>query len=119
MIFDYYVERARNNCRVVSTHKSKSTNLPVYKIKKNGLEIILRGNYYDWKVSIKNETSIILPDMKIDTSKKINSVYCEGFKDSWVYDSYDNDDKQFTIELPYNEYKVYYFFKRIIELNSI
>lgn len=38
---------------VVSTHRSKSTELPVYELKLPYCIIELRGNYHDWNCSIQ------------------------------------------------------------------
>lgn len=87
--------------KVVSSHRSKSVDLPVYRIKFKNLELIMRNNFYDWKISIKAKKSIKgFEKYKLfDENKKISSVYCEGFDDSWVYDSYAKNNKMFTVEI--------------------
>jgi hypothetical protein len=98
----------------VSSHTSKSINLPVYGlVMRNGIAIIARDNFYDWKVSIKLPKPIkkgLIPEEIISDGLKENipSCYCEGFHDDWVYEGYDPDKEQiqFTIEIR-NKYDIY------------
>jgi hypothetical protein len=104
---------------VVSTHHSKSCLLPVYYIKaRNGIKLIMRCNFYDWKLSvdIPDEWDGI-PTIPLDCLshhviehgfEKIASCYCEGFKEEWCYDAYDphHPGNKFTIEIPDN-YRLY------------
>ena len=102
------------NCHafVVSRHMSKSVFLPVYGFTMpNGIKIICRGNFYDWKISVKLpipvEMDIIPMDLITDGyHNNIPDVYCEGFKDEWVYPAYKSGSLNFTIET-HNEYKFY------------
>lgn len=103
----------QTNLCVISTHTSKSVVLPVYEIFWNGFSFMLRGNFYDWKISIDCPIPIFINFEKFglfDPSVKINFVYCEGFKKEWVYNCYSENIKQFTIELR-NEHDVYCFLK--------
>ena len=79
---------------VVSTHMSKSCVLPVYAFRlSNGIEFIMRENFYGWVVSIRSPFTIEeLPDFcRGDTlcsenpEGDIAECYCEGFSKSWVY----------------------------------
>jgi hypothetical protein len=86
----------------VSTHTSKSVRLPVYKaVLVDGTTIIARCNFHDWKVSVWSPRELCFPASLLNRggSEKINRVYCEGFKDEWVLDSYENNKKEFTVEL--------------------
>ena len=103
---------------VVSTHYSKSCELPVYFIRmRNGIEVTMRGNFYDWKVSVVIPEGYaglpagIIPEdclsyrMVENPGEKIPSCYCEGFKEEWCYDGYNPDSpgRKFTIEIPDEE----------------
>lgn len=106
---------------VINFHHSKSCKLPVYYIElRNGIKLILRGNFYDWKVSVElPETPIHVPSsiyylpedclswQKIDNNKyeTIPRCYLEGFKDEWAYEGYNliEPSKKFTIEVPTDE----------------
>ncbi len=105
-------------CFVVSTHHSKSCLLPVYYLKmRNGVKVIMRNNFYDWKVSVEipveyeNPRVDLLPEdclsysMVEEKNKKIPWCYLEGFKEEWSYDAYipEEPSKKFTIEVPDNE----------------
>ena len=113
---------------VVSTHYSKSCELPVYFITmRNGVKLIMRYNFYDWKVSVetpdnqpKLPTNYLPKDlmsfnMTNGKPKKIPQCYLEGFKKEWCYDAYDpeNTARKFTIEVPskYSLYVIIYLLK--------
>ena len=111
IFFPDYKERDKNLPMVISTHRSKSVLLPVYqiKLKKYGIEIILRYNFYDWKVSIASKTPIECDFMGLfDEGQKIPSIYCEGFPENKVYGSYSENKSRFTVEIR-NDYKLYTF----------
>jgi hypothetical protein len=92
---------------VISTHMSKSILLPVYSLKYKSLQIIIRDNFCDWKISVNNPYPLGLPSVFIPNDKeKINPIYCEGFDESWVFDTYQNNQARFTTEL-YIEHAVY------------
>lgn len=87
---------------VISTHTSKSVTLPVFKLvhPTRGLELIMRYNFFDWKVSVISDTPVQDNFFGLfDPTLKINAVYCEGFDQAWVFGSYTENPKQFTIEL--------------------
>ena len=103
---------------VVSTHCSKSCELPVYFIKlRNGIKLIMRCNFYDWKISVDiPEEYDILPANYLPTdclshclvenaTDKIPLCYLEGFKKEWSFDAYipEQPGKRFTIEIPDDE----------------
>lgn len=52
-----YEEWRDNPPLVISTHYSKSVKLPVFQInlEKYGIEMVLRYNFYDWKISVKSD----------------------------------------------------------------
>ena len=104
---------------VISEHTSKSILLPVYSLtyKEKGLNIILRDNFYNWKMSVNCSTPIEL-DFKglfhttspIDTDytgNPLNPIYFEGFKEEWVYGYYDESDKKTWSAEIYNKYRLW------------
>ena len=110
--FESY-QTIRENITVISTHMSKSIDLPVYCIKANGDKFIMRNNFHDWKVSVETHNLHKIDFQKLgvirDTSNKINQVYCEGFKDEWVYKPYDEDKFKYTVEI-YDNFNLKLFF---------
>lgn len=99
---------------VISSHMSKSCRLPVYYIKMmNGIKVIMRGNFYDWKLSVDSPVDLPANCIPIDCvsggiKDDISECYCEGFKDEWVFGKYnpENPGKQFTIECA-DKYRLY------------
>lgn len=96
---------------VVSSHTSKSVPLPVYRlwVQKEGFpgnvaaQIRMRGNFYDWKVSISAHRPLDLVDDYLFNPEPdnmyLNPVYFEGFEDNWVFPSYDEDNQKFSLML--------------------
>jgi len=109
---DYLFKDYYDRITVASTHMSKSVTLPVYRIVWKGITFIIRYNFYDWKVSIDSPFPL---DMDFEDTfnydEKIPSVYCEGFSDDWVYGSYNENNKKFTIGIGGDE--LYVFFRKI------
>ncbi|HJY98888.1 MAG TPA: hypothetical protein VJ227_04190 [Patescibacteria group bacterium] len=104
-----YEESKRNPVMVVSMHTSKSIRLPVYNIKVPGIEIWMRYNFFDWKVSIRSERPV--PDVFhniIRKDVKIHEVYFEGFSKDWIFGSYDENPCQFSVEVR-TDYDLYAF----------
>lgn len=109
---------------VVSTHMSKSCLLPVYAFRlTNGIEFIMRENFYGWVVSIRSPFTIEkLPDFCTgdylcagDYSADIAKCYCEGFRDSWVY-KYRNENfcySTFRVDEDYDLYTLIYMLNKL------
>jgi hypothetical protein len=107
-------------CFKVSWHTSKSCLLPVYGFTmRNGIKVICRENFYDWKLSIELPKPLpqdFIPDDILtwnncdDPNRKdIPDCYLEGFKDEWAWPMYDPksaDQLRFTIEMG-NDYDFY------------
>ncbi len=111
----------KDNITVISTHISKSINLPVYCIKANDDKFILRNNFNDWKVLVKTHNIHNIDFQKFgvcNTSKRINNKYCEGFKAEWVYESYDQNKNEYTIKINDN-FKLKLFFLLIQNKDKI
>ena len=106
-----YEEWRDNPPLVISTHYSKSVKLPVFQInlEKYGIEMVLRNNFYDWKISVKSDKPLDFDYMGIfNPTEEIESVYCEGFPKDKVYGSYEQSHSQFTIEIG-SDYDLYTF----------
>lgn len=100
---------------VVSTHYSKSCELPVYAFKlSNGIEFIMRENFYGWVVSIRSPFTIDkLPDFctgdtlcSENPEGDIHKCYCEGFSESWVY-KYKKENFNYSTFRVYEDYDLY------------
>lgn len=110
LLFSDYNEKENNPVMVISTHTSKSVLLPVYQINlPSGIEIILRNNFYDWKVSITSKEPIRCDFMGLfDMDQIIPATYCEGFPENKVYPSYSDNHSNFTCEIR-TDYDLYTF----------
>ncbi len=97
-----YEEWRDNPPLVISTHYSKSVKLPVFQInlEKYGIEMVLRYNFYDWKISVKSDKPLDFDYMGLfNPTEEISYLYCEGFPRDKVYGSYEQSHSQFTIEI--------------------
>jgi hypothetical protein len=102
MGLDY--EDRKDITTVISTHGSKSIDLPVYQLARGdlGLRLILRDNFYNWKLSVLSETPIkadfsclfhtTSPVAPAYTGNPLSSVYFEGFPSDLVFGYYDESD---------------------------
>ena len=109
LFFKTFEEAEKNPWLVISEHTSKSIELPVYYLKLDDVAIIMRENFYNWKVSVISANDLSIDSAGLfDSSEKIHSVYCEGFDPKWVFDCYDNNKKEFTVELN-SDYNLYTF----------
>lgn len=101
-----YEEDQDEAIRVISTHRSKSIDLPVYKLsnKKLGITFIMRNNFYDWKLSVISERPIIAdfgdlfyttpPIEPKYTGDHLAPVYFEGFPEEFIFGYYQSDNKR-------------------------
>lgn len=107
--YEEYIE-IRENIRVISTHMSKSITLPVYKVfTLDGIKLTIRYNFFNWKVSVDSLVDIDCDFGNLfNPEEKIKPIYCEGFKNEWVFDSYKNNKKQFTVEIQ-TKYELFTF----------
>ena len=106
-----YEEWRDNPPLVISTHYSKSVKLPVFQInlEEYGIEMVLRYNFYDWKISVKSDKSLDFDYMGLfNPTEEISYLYCEGFPRDKVYGSYEQSHSQFTIEIG-SHYNLYTF----------
>lgn len=96
--------------KVVSTHMSKSVRLPVYYFDSAYTKLIMRNNFYDWKVSVESKTGPLDLDLEglCGTEEAIQDCYCEGFRTEWVLPAYAKSQERFTVELR-DRYHLYTF----------
>jgi hypothetical protein len=122
--FNFFTDFMIDRVEVISTHTSKSISLPVYHIVlTNGMEFIMRGNFHDWKISISSPFDVELPEEILTNStlsgEKINRCYCEGFDESWIWDSYLDNKRKFTLEIGASLYDLYTFlFLMSVQVNK-
>jgi hypothetical protein len=104
-------EEAREKILVINTHVSKSIKLPVFYIDLKewyGLELILRYNFFDWKVTVKSDFDIDCDFMDLFTeNESINYLYCEGMENE-VYGMFKENNKEFTVEIS-DQFKLFNF----------
>lgn len=99
---DDWINAFTNAAHVVSTHRSKSIELPVYLLvhPTEGIEIIMRGNFYDWKVSVISDKPVIDNFYGLfDPTKQWDERFCEGFDPAWIFAPYAENQQQFTLEV--------------------
>ena len=97
---------------IVGMHTSKSCELPVYCFERPdiGLSFVMRDNFHDWKLSVLSETRIEVPQLKMlaytepprepgYTGNCLSSCYFQGFKEEWCFGFYEDDHRQFSLEL--------------------
>ncbi len=104
-----------NPVRVVGTHRSKSVLLPVYSLAFGGIEVRLRYNFYNWKLSIKSNRPV--PDnffQLIDREERISPIYFEGFPRNWCFGPYCKNPKRFSAEIG-KDYDLYTFLYLVSE----
>ncbi len=95
----------RISVKVISTHISKSITLPVYHLQRKNLNIILRENFYNWKMSVISSNPIVTdfqglfhttPPIEPDyTGDELSSVYFEGFPEELVFRYYEEQNKYY------------------------
>lgn len=87
---------------IVSKHTSKSIDLPVVKLSRPGLSMILRDNFHDIKLSVDSKWQI-----KHDlwgmgtgvTERALSPCYFEGFEKNWVYPGFYPGAMKFSLSM--------------------
>lgn len=105
------IEEYKKFVTVISTHKSKSVKLPVYKFSRPdlGLTLFARNNFYNWKLSVISEKPLELdldglchttPPIEPDYSgNPLSPVYFEGFPEELVFGYYSQNKSKFSAEI--------------------
>lgn len=107
---------------VVSTHRSKSIQLPVYYFEmRNGIRALMRENFYGWVVSLITPFSVTIEDFcygdgAYPHNKDIASCFAEGFKSSWVFPYIKENTRNTTFKVDGN-YKLYTLFYLLNRIN--
>lgn len=89
---------------VISTHRSKSIILPVYKLHRPGITMVARNNFYNWKLSVISDRRIdadfaglFHTDPPLEpgyTGNDLSPVYFEGFPPEYIFGCYDESNKK-------------------------
>lgn len=89
---------------VIGTHTSKSCLLPVYSFEREGLRLVARENFFNWKFSVISDRPIeadfsglfhTSPPVDLDyTGDPLAPVYFEGFPSDLIFGYYDDSDKR-------------------------
>lgn len=95
----------------VSSHRSKSIELPVYLLEKDEVQIILRDNFHNYSFTVVSPRPVHLPpdlaqivvlgsgygmDKPLPPRFPIHRCYCEGFQAAWVLHSYAPGERCFS-----------------------
>jgi hypothetical protein len=102
----------RGEPMVISTHRSKSIDLPVYELSRPdvGIRLVMRDNFYNWKLSVLSERPLDVdlsglckttpPVDRNYTGDALSEVYFEGFPSNLVFGYLDaSDRRRFSAEL--------------------
>jgi len=109
---DEEYKKLQEGIQVISWHTSKSVRLPVFRIElPDGTVLVMRYNFHNWIVSASSPRDIddMLMGFLSPEDEAIHRVYCEGFPQDLVYESYGQNKRQFTIELDSGYYCLYTF----------
>lgn len=87
---------------VVGTHRSKSCVLPVIRMRMDGRGhgVQWRNNFYNYSISCK--LADYMPwvwDMQAKPDERVTEPYCEGFPDGTVFGTFEEDPRQFTMQV--------------------
>lgn len=96
---------------VIGEHRSKSVTLPVYMFERPdlGLRFVMRGNFYDWKLSVSSEKPLtryvefmstmfyINPPIEPEyTGNELAPCYFEGFPEEHIYGHLSKNPRQWS-----------------------
>ena len=92
----------------IGEHHSKSILLPVYLLHHEKARFYLRGNFYNWKMSVVSESPIEVdltglchttPPVEPDyTGDPLNPVYFEGFPPELIFGYYEQNKTTWSAE---------------------
>lgn len=87
---------------VIGQHRSKSLDMPVYRIANDQICVFLRGNFYDWKITVVSRAPILPPRGNESMFRGFNEepfedslspVYFEGFPRHLVLPPYSETNR--------------------------
>lgn len=109
-------DQMRDAVSVISTHRSKSIELPVYQLERpdRDLRVVLRNNFYNWKMSVLSGTPIqanfdglfhTTPPIEPDyTGDELHPVYFEGFPRDLIFSYFaESDRRRWSAEIQSDE----------------
>lgn len=101
------------NILVIGEYEINSLLYPTYLVSMpNGDQFVMRENPYNWRISAKT-----MEDMEANFCRLFNENEehgmggCDGFPSEWVFSSWANNKREFTIELDPDTNKIYMFFR--------
>lgn len=106
----------RGKVTVIGTHRSKSVELPVYHIANGRLSVFLRGNLYDWKMTVIASSPVLPPPGNESMFRgfdeepfqySLNSVYFEGFPAHLVLPPYSSSNRSEFSAAAKNDYALW------------
>lgn len=121
----YYQRQQAPIARVISTHMSKSIVLPVVAFDRPdlGLRIVVRNNFYDWKISVITEEPLVadfeclfftMPPPE-GRSDMMSSCYFEGFPEELVFGYYGTSDgRSWSAEVSNSDWRIASVFHAIM-----
>lgn len=102
--------RTADRCTaIIGMHGSKSIDLPVVEFQLPNVRLVMRDNFYDWKVSVQIDEPIDVDVVGtsfielFDPTQEHSSCYCEGFSEHDVFGSFDSDRRRFTVSIGNND----------------
>lgn len=111
--------------QVISTHCSKSIELPVYLLQRGELFIVLRNNFYNWKMSVINPDFILSDFSTIFhttspvetgyTGNPLADCYFEGFPKELVFGYYHESNKDVWSAEIHGDYTMYMTLFKMME----
>jgi hypothetical protein len=107
LLVNRYEQRKERPVEVVSSHHSKSVELPVFHVVAEaiGVELWTRGNFFNWQVSVRSEDPVqdcfFRLFNKQPSERDLNPVYFEGFDRAWVFGPYARNPREFSATLGY------------------
>lgn len=87
---------AADSVEVVGSHMTKSVCLPVVQIKRCGLTVTMRGNFYNWAFSVESRYEADVGDLVAERSSVVSADLCEGFPEDLIFGPIGRDAKKFT-----------------------
>ncbi len=108
--YEEYREIQDSRMKVVSEHAVKGVALPVFQVKlADNTVFTMRCNFRDWIVSVNSLHDIEADFMGLfNPNNRICELYYD-FPEGLIYGPYAENKKQFTIELPSENYLFAFF----------
>ena len=109
IFFPTYNEWSEHTVLVLATHTIKSVLLPIYQLKlaKYGIEMVLRGDFTDWILSVNSEKELSL-DKTLSNQEELDFKKYKEIPKSKLYSSYSKNQKKFTVRIR-NDYELFTF----------